>query len=143
LVLFAGCMVAHGELAASKPRNKHLTLFYLMVAAGGAVGGVFVVLIAPHIFNSFSEYPLALWLTTLLMLGALIRDKASWLYGKFGLGAIAVATASFPGGIILASGGHIGWNYVFLTAMVIAGVYVLTRNIKSGFDQTKRRAAVA
>ena len=38
-VLFVGCMVCHGELANSKPATRHQTLFYLLVAAGGALGG--------------------------------------------------------------------------------------------------------
>ena len=41
-VLFAGCMVCHGELARLKPDPRHLTLFYLIVAAGGVLGGLFV-----------------------------------------------------------------------------------------------------
>jgi hypothetical protein len=140
-ILFAGCMVAHGELASSKPGIEHLTLFYLMVATGGAIAGIFVVLVAPRIFNSFSEHSLGLWLTMLLMFLALIRDQRSWLYTRFGLAAIAVGVAFLPGSILLVMGGRIGWNYIFLTGVVLIGVYVLTRNAKSGFDQTKRRAA--
>jgi hypothetical protein len=50
--------VCHGELVASKPGPRRLTLFYLCVSAGGAIGGVFVALIAPLIFESYVE----LWL---------------------------------------------------------------------------------
>ena len=60
ITLFACCMCCHNELAKLKPHPRHLTLFYLAVAAGGALGGVFVALIAPRIFTAFSEYPLAL-----------------------------------------------------------------------------------
>ncbi len=140
-ILFIGCMVAHGELASSKPRTEHLTVFYLMVAAGGAIAGVFVVIVAPYIFSSFSEYPVALWLTTLLMFLAVIRDQRSWLYARFGLAAIAAGVAFLPGSVMLVMGGRIGWNYLFLIGVVLAGVYVLTRNARSGFEQTKRQAA--
>ena len=34
------CMVCHGELVRLKPATAHLTSFYLLVAAGGALGGV-------------------------------------------------------------------------------------------------------
>jgi len=61
LALFAVCMVCHGELARSKPAASHLTGFYLMVALGGALGGVFVVLVAPSVFRGFQEFPLALF----------------------------------------------------------------------------------
>ena len=58
--LFAGCMVCHGEVARLKPPPRLLTAFYLCLAAGGAVGGLFVAVIAPAVFNDFTEYPLAL-----------------------------------------------------------------------------------
>ncbi|HYV63574.1 MAG TPA: hypothetical protein VE958_12910, partial [Bryobacteraceae bacterium] len=48
--LFVCCMLCHGELALRKPAPKYLTLFYLMVSVGGAVGGIFVAIIAPRVF---------------------------------------------------------------------------------------------
>ena len=42
LTLFACCMVCHGEIVKSKPHSQHLTLFYLVISGGGALGGVFV-----------------------------------------------------------------------------------------------------
>jgi hypothetical protein len=58
--LFICCMVCHGELARLKPEPRHLTIFYLMIAAGGAFGGVFAGVIAPLIFHGFYELPIAL-----------------------------------------------------------------------------------
>jgi hypothetical protein len=58
--LFVCCMVCHGELALLKPEPRHLTIFYLMIAAGGAFGGVFAGVIAPRIFREFYELPIAL-----------------------------------------------------------------------------------
>jgi hypothetical protein len=58
--LFVSCMVCHGELAKRKPAAQHLTLFYLMVALGGALGGVVVALVAPHVFRAYWELPLGL-----------------------------------------------------------------------------------
>jgi hypothetical protein len=60
LTLIAACMVCHGELAASKPDPARLTYFYLAISAGGALGGVFVAVIAPRVFTDFTEFPLAL-----------------------------------------------------------------------------------
>jgi spermidine synthase len=60
LALFALCMVCHGELARSRPSAAYLTLFYLTVAAGGALGGVFVALAAPRLFDTYLEYPIGL-----------------------------------------------------------------------------------
>ena len=58
--LFICCMFCHGELARRRPAPRHLTLFYLMVSIGGALGGIFVALIAPRVFHSYWELPLGL-----------------------------------------------------------------------------------
>lgn len=83
LGLFTCCMVCHGELARLKPDPKYLTHFYLMISAGGALGGIFVALIAPHIFQSFYELQLGLVLCAVLVLFALSLDPetAPWFRG--------------------------------------------------------------
>jgi len=58
--LFAACMFCHGELAAMRPAPRYLTRFYLMISIGGAGGGLFVGLIAPRVFTTFVELPIAL-----------------------------------------------------------------------------------
>jgi hypothetical protein len=65
--LFAGCLFCHGELSALKPASDQSTLFYLVVAAGGAAGSIFTALIAPQIFQGVYELPF-----TLILLGALV-----------------------------------------------------------------------
>lgn len=72
--LFASCMVCHGELARRAPAGAGLTAFYLMTAAGGAAGGVFVGLVAPVAFGDFWELPLFLIAPYGLMLVTLYRD---------------------------------------------------------------------
>ncbi len=69
--LFVACMVCHGELAKRKPAAQHLTLFYLMVSLGGALGGVVVALIAPHVFRSYWELPLGMIACAILTVTAL------------------------------------------------------------------------
>ena len=75
--LFVGCMVCHGELYQLRPHPKHLTSFYLMIAAGGAVGGLFVALVAPAVFSNFYEMHLSLGLIVLLLLVIAIRGQAA------------------------------------------------------------------
>lgn len=58
--LFICCMLCHGELALRKPPPQYLTLFYLMVSLGGAIGGIFVAIVAPRVFNSYLELPIGL-----------------------------------------------------------------------------------
>jgi len=53
---FGLSMVCHGELARLKPGPRHLTSYYLSLAAGGALGGVFVNFVAPRLFASFLEW---------------------------------------------------------------------------------------
>jgi spermidine synthase len=48
--LFFGCMLCHGELVKLKPAPRHLTQYYLLISAGGALGGLFVALVSPHVF---------------------------------------------------------------------------------------------
>jgi spermidine synthase len=60
-------MLCHGTLAADRPRTSHLTDFYLSLAIGGALGGVFNTLVAPVIFKSVLEYPIVLGAGILLV----------------------------------------------------------------------------
>jgi len=78
-VLLAYGLVCHGELARLKPPPARLTAFYLVLALGGAAGGVFSALIAPRIFPAFFELHVALLCGPLLMLLAVIRDPHSLL----------------------------------------------------------------
>lgn len=66
---FLTAMVCHGELARRRPDASHLTEYYLWIAVGGALGGVFNVLVAPRIFNSVLEYPV------MLVLAAALRPR--------------------------------------------------------------------
>jgi len=76
LGLFTCSMVCHGELAMMKPQPRYLTHFYLMIAAGGALGGVAVGFVAPHVFNGYYEMPLALVGCAALILAVLKADPA-------------------------------------------------------------------
>ena len=55
--LFLLCMMCHGELVRLKPDARRLTSFYLMISGGGALGGIFVSLVAPMVLNDFWEWP--------------------------------------------------------------------------------------
>lgn len=66
VTLFASCMVCHGELAKLKPQPGALSLYYLCLAAGGALGGISVSLLAPLVFSM--NFDLLFAVTILLML---------------------------------------------------------------------------
>jgi hypothetical protein len=67
-------MVCHGELARLAPHPRHLTSYYLMIALGGAVGGLFVGLLAPNLFSGYFELPVSLAACALLVGAAVFRD---------------------------------------------------------------------
>lgn len=79
--LFLCCLFCHGELAKRRPASSHLTSFYLMISLGGALGAVFVGLLAPHIFRAIYEFPLALVLTAALATAVLWPE--GWLERAF------------------------------------------------------------
>lgn len=70
LIFFACAMMCHSRLAALKPPPAQLTAFYLVMSAGGVLGGLFNTFIAPALFNTVTEYPLLL-LASLLVISPL------------------------------------------------------------------------
>jgi hypothetical protein len=75
--MFGICMLCHGELVRQRPAPRYLTSFYVMIAAGGALGGAAVTLIAPRVFNTFFEWKLCMFIGTIgvltLILHALVN----------------------------------------------------------------------
>ena len=89
--LFLCCLFCHGELVTRRPAAKHLTSFYLMISLGGALGAIFVGLIAPRIFPAIYEFPLALVLTAAL--AAAVLWSVGWLERVFWIAATLAMTA--------------------------------------------------
>src|SRR5262249_45133700 len=58
LVPFAGALLCHTALASRRPATSRLTEFYFWIALGGALGGIFVAVIAPFVFTTVVDYPL-------------------------------------------------------------------------------------
>ena len=73
LALLGICMLCHGELVRLRPDPQYLTGFYLMIAAGGALGGVAVGLVAPNVFDWFLEWNLSLMGGYLLAVALICR----------------------------------------------------------------------
>ena len=93
LAFFVCCMVCHGELSRLKPHPRYLTGFYLMIAVGGACGGVFVALLAPAVFNAYHEFPLSVGFCGAVAVCVLFRER-DWPFRRDLLGwpAIVVYT---------------------------------------------------
>ncbi|HAV63875.1 MAG TPA: hypothetical protein DCY13_16110, partial [Verrucomicrobiales bacterium] len=73
--VLVGCLITHGELVQTRPTATHLTGFYLAVALGGALGGVFVALVAPVLFEGYWETELGLTGVGLVFAAGLWRDQ--------------------------------------------------------------------
>ena len=58
--LFLISVSLHSRLFDSRPESGHLTLFYLVMSIGGALGGLFSALIAPQLFDWTYEHPILL-----------------------------------------------------------------------------------
>jgi spermidine synthase len=86
--LFIFCMVCHGELVKLKPHPRYLTSFYLMISAGGALGGICVGLVAPNLFPGFFELQIGLAATAVLVVLRFRQRTRQWA-------AVAITTLCF------------------------------------------------
>ncbi len=66
-MLFVVAVSLHARLYRLRPATEHLTLFYLIMAVGGALGGLFCALIAPLLFDWVYEHPLLVIAAALLV----------------------------------------------------------------------------
>ena len=72
--LLATCMVLHGEMYRLRPPTRSLTAYYLCTSGGGALGGLFVGLVAPRVFDGFYELQVGVALAVVLGLAACRDD---------------------------------------------------------------------
>ncbi|HYG48526.1 MAG TPA: fused MFS/spermidine synthase [Allosphingosinicella sp.] len=67
LLLFIIAVALHAEMYRRRPEPAHLTAFYLAMAVGGVLGGVFCAILAPTVFDWAYEHPLLIVAAALLM----------------------------------------------------------------------------
>ena len=77
-VFFVTALMCHGELARTRPPAAQLTAFYLWISVGGALGGAFNVLLAPLIFDTVAEYPIAIVAAAALLPAAGLVRRPRW-----------------------------------------------------------------
>ncbi len=148
LLVGSSCTVCHGELVRLKPARGALTRFYLMVSAGGALGGLLSAVLAPWLFRGYWELHIAIWGCAALLFVALMRDPASWLHQPrpiLAIGLLAGALA-LPELILAAAGNLTSALYYNLTAgwalMVVVGA-ILARRDRRRTEQKRGFAPVA
>jgi len=102
--LFIACMVCNGELARLKPNPRYLTSFYLMLSLGGALGGLFVAIVAPHVFHTYMELPLSM--VACSSLAAIVlwispqQSSQPWT-GKIPVAVVRIAMLAFTAGLAI------------------------------------------
>ena len=97
--LFAISVACHLRIYQSRPEPDQLTGFYLVIAVGGALGGLFCALLAPLIFDWTYEYPLLLFAAAVTLIpGYSLIIPSRWLQRRKAaaviLGASVVIVAS-------------------------------------------------
>lgn len=98
---FLVALACHMQIGQSRPKASHLTEFYLWISVGGVVGGFFSAIVAPMVFTTLAEYPIAM-VACFLAIGLAMKPKAAWV-GDFAMpiaGGLFVATLAnhFPSG---------------------------------------------
>lgn len=102
--LFCICMLCHGEMVRRRPAPRHLTRFYLMTSAGGALGGIFVALVCPALFLSYAELNLTLSAGYLVVAGVFLTlVVVTWWNAKSAWGK--TAACGYAALMLIASGG--------------------------------------
>jgi spermidine synthase len=90
LSLLVLCLFCHGELHRLCPSPGHATSFYLMIAAGGALGSLFVGVVAPMVFSGSYELACGLVLTTVMIFAVTWKLGIGWRI-FWGTASIAIA----------------------------------------------------
>lgn len=144
-VLFVCCMTCHGELVRSRPDPRYLTLFYMLISAGGALGGLFVAIVATQYFLGYWEYPIALviscgmtliaWCSQRVWVGQPVAAFWLWLIAvTIQVGVVGHVTYQ-PWARELADNERILFFGVYLLAQVL-GLFVV-----AGWERAGRRLA--
>jgi SAM-dependent methyltransferase len=121
---FVCCCVCHAELVAIQPAPARLTQFYLMIAAGGAAGGLLIAAVAPSLLNTGAyDLPVIIGLALCLVVIAAWRRLRSvslrWrvvgqavcliLVAIFTWRYVVVARNTYGGPVLMSKRSFFGW----------------------------------
>ncbi len=120
----AAALVCHGNLSASRPSTEHLTEFYLWIAVGGMLGGLFNSLVAPVAFTTIVEYPIALVAACLLR--TRISRETLWIDRPMIAGGVVAAVATLSLGAVLWANQALPTGRLFMVALSVPAVLAFT-----------------
>ena len=104
-MLFVVATALHGYLYHLRPALQHLTLFYLIMSAGGVLGGLFAALLAPLLFDWVYEHPLLTLAAALLLPLPAIFPWDKWL-------KLQATTAQLAVALLVAIAAFASWRMV-------------------------------
>jgi len=84
---FVAALSAHHRLARLRPDPSRLTTYYLAIGGGGALGSLFVAIVAPWAFDRMVEYPLVLFAACLTTTVGIRRSR-----GDLAIPAVVLAS---------------------------------------------------
>lgn len=104
-IYFITVLTCHAELARLKPHKAWLTEFYLWIALGGVLGGIFNALVAPILFQSATEFVLMMGVAVALILAAraVSREASPKAMLALAMGCIVLPVGAEHGGLLLPS----------------------------------------
>ena len=105
--LFGACMYCHSKLVERKPAADHLTYFYLMISAGGAIGSLVVGMLATRLLRGYFELPIGIAVCAFVLLFLEYRKNivTDMAWTGVAIGAVVAAGASilsFEGSALVA-----------------------------------------
>ncbi len=113
---FAAAVVCHGRLAADRPPARRLTEFYLSVSVGGAMGGLLTVLVAPLVFTTVMEYPIAIALVLLIV--PLPERRAQLL-------RLPIPRLAVPALLLASAASALFWPTTFMLVIILTSLAAL------------------
>ena len=125
LLLFLLCLALHGALARDRPPPARLTEFYLVMSAGGALGGVLTALVAPLVFDWTWEHPLLLLAAALLIPARPLSSGLTRAWASRGAGGRILRVALPPLSLLVSwwLGGAL--NLVSPSSWMVAGLVAI------------------
>jgi SAM-dependent methyltransferase len=119
-------MLCHGELYRRRPAPAHLTEFYLWTSLGGALGGMFAAIAAPHLFAQVYEYPILITAALLALPGVFHREAGRLLtqIGPVLIVVVLAVAARFWFGLKLPAGAELPFQIVLIA---LAALMLLQR----------------
>ena len=126
--LFVSCLVCHDLLARRRPSAARLGEFYLFIAIGGWLGGMFAGLLAPVVFDTVLEYPLAVVLACFFRVGSGQAAGRQWPAYVWASAAVALAV-TYRFGFDLMEVLPAAWGPFILYGAIALALYACRRRV--------------